>query len=105
MDAEKLLKPGRGRWYVAGALAGVGLAVAAVVFLFATFAKADDMRAFGERTTAVERDVGGLKADRQAESQQRQRLEEDYHFLRDQTWEIAKRVGAAQLPAPHHDAP
>lgn len=97
------------RWYltyVIGALAGAAAAAGIVVFLYTDFARADDVEKLGARMGERVGNVTGRvnaaeKKIEKLESAQ-DRLEEDYHFQRDQLWEIAKSVGANRLPAPKH---
>lgn len=98
--AEAAESPRRLPWYAAGALAGITLATAVLVYAFAAFASSEDVRAVETRATALEGRatahevaIQGIKTQQEIEARQHQ-------FETQQLWEIARTVGARTLPAP-----
>lgn len=106
MVTELLSKSSRLRWWVAGALASVGLTIGVFVFLYTTFARASDFEPVQAQvrtnTSEIVEMRASMKSDTEASLREQLRVEEDYHWSRAQLWEIAKRVGAPALPAPQH---
>jgi ABC-type transport system involved in cytochrome bd biosynthesis fused ATPase/permease subunit len=85
--------PRRLKWYAAGAIAGVGAATAVLVYAFTAFASADDLKAMQVKT---EQHESRLKAvETRLDSDEKQ-----HDFETKQLWEIARSVGARQLPRP-----
>lgn len=105
---EAVEHPRRLKWYALGALGGATIVAAVLVYAFSAFASTGDLEHESARTSALETRASTsesrttkLEADREADRTERARLEEDYHFNRQQMWEIAKAVGAKSLAPPH----
>lgn len=91
---------------VAGTLLGLG--AGAVVYLTSHYASADDFARHAKKSEEVherlESKAGELERGAAETRALERRLEEDYHWQREQVQRIADRVGAARVAPPEHDA-
>lgn len=84
-------------------VAGLGFGAA---FFFQRYAKAEDLAKIADKQDALVHQLDAHTATETAKQAvleaQGRRTEEDFHFLRDQLGEVARRTGARILVVPRH---
>ena len=98
---SSLEKSARRWWWVFGVLGTICAGgFTAGTWVFVTFAKAADVTVLHDRISKVNASVVDMKMDVASLKALNERIEQDYHWQREQTTEIARSVRAKMVKPP-----